>query len=46
LRGEAVGAMIPSLEFRDGRARLVAVWKNRETLDRYLSHAPCRAGRS
>ncbi len=38
------GVIIASLEHSDGRGRLVAVWKDRETLDRYLSEAPVPRG--
>lgn len=38
------GVLTASLEFSDGYARLVAVWKDRETLDRYLSQAPVPRG--
>ena len=38
------GVLTASLEFRDGRARLVAIWKDRETLDHYLSQAPVPRG--
>lgn len=38
------GVLSASLEFRDGRGRLVAVWKDRDTLDRYLSEAPVPRG--
>jgi hypothetical protein len=32
------------LEYADGRGRLVAVWKDAETLDRYLAEAPVPRG--
>ena len=31
------GVLNASLEYRDGRGRLVAVWQDTETLDRYLA---------
>ena len=33
-----------SLEFRKGRGRIVAIWKDRDTLDRYLSEAQVPRG--
>ncbi len=39
-----VGVLSATLEYRDGRGRLVAVWKDRDTLDRYLSEAPVPRG--
>ena len=38
------GVLSATLEFRDGRGRLVAVWKDRDTLDRYLAEAPVPRG--
>jgi hypothetical protein len=38
------GVLTALLEFDDGRGRLVAVWKDRETLDRYLAEAPVPRG--
>lgn len=38
------GVLSASLELRGGRGRLVAVWKDRDTLDRYLSVAPVPRG--
>ena len=38
------GVLSATLEYRDGRGRLVAVWRDRETLDRYLSEAPVPRG--
>ena len=32
------------LEYRNGRGRLVAVWKDAETLDRYLAEEPVPRG--
>lgn len=32
------------LEYAGGRGRLVAVWKDAETLDRYLAEAPVPRG--
>ena len=32
------------LEYQSGRARLVAVWKDADTLDRYLAEAPVPRG--
>ena len=32
------------LEYRNGRGRLVAVWKDAETLDSYLAEAPVPRG--
>jgi hypothetical protein len=33
------GVITAALEFRKGHGRLVAIWKDRDTLDRYLSEA-------
>lgn len=38
------GVLAASLEFHAGRGRLVAVWKDHDTLDRYLSQAPVPRG--
>jgi len=38
------GVLKALLEFHDGRGRLVAVWTDRETLDRYLAEAPVPRG--
>lgn len=38
------GVLSASLEYRDGRGRLVAVWSDRDTLDRYLAEAPVPRG--
>ncbi len=38
------GVVKALLEFSDGRGRLVAVWIDRETLDRYLAEAPVPRG--
>lgn len=38
------GVLTASLEFRAGRGRLVAIWKDRDTLDRYLSQVPVPRG--
>ena len=38
------GVVAATLEFHDGRGRLVAVWKDRETLDRYLAEADVPRG--
>ena len=38
------GVVNASLEFHDGLGRLVAVWKDRDTLDRYLAEAPVPRG--
>lgn len=38
------GVLSATLEYRDGRGRLVAVWRDRETLDRYLEEAPVPRG--
>ena len=32
------------LEYRDGHGRLVAVWQDTDTLDRYLAEAPVPRG--
>jgi hypothetical protein len=33
-----------SLEYRKGRGRIVAIWKDRDSLDRYLSEAQIPRG--
>jgi hypothetical protein len=38
------GVLTALLEVHEGRGRLVAVWKNGETLDRYLAEAPVPRG--
>ena len=38
------GVVTALLEFDEGRGRLVAVWADRETLDRYLAEAPVPRG--
>jgi hypothetical protein len=38
------GVLKALLEFDDGRGRLVAVWEDGETLDRYLAEAPVPRG--
>jgi hypothetical protein len=38
------GVLAATLEFHDGRGRLVAVWRDRETLDRYLAEADVPRG--
>jgi hypothetical protein len=38
------GVVTALLEYRDGHGRLVAVWRDRETLDRYLSEADVPRG--
>jgi hypothetical protein len=38
------GVVTALLEYEDGRARLLAVWKDRETLDRYLAEAEVPRG--
>ena len=38
------GVMSALLEYRDGQGRLVAVWQDGETLDRYLAEAPVPRG--
>ena len=38
------GVLKALLEFHDGRGRLVAVWKDGDTLDRYLAEAPVPRG--
>jgi hypothetical protein len=38
------GVVNASLEFRDGHGRLVAVWRDRKTLDRYLAETPVPRG--
>src|SRR5205823_4963303 len=38
------GVVTALLEYRDGRARLLAVWRDRETLDRYLAEADVPRG--
>jgi len=38
------GVLKALLEFDDGRGRLVAVWNDRDTLDRYLAEVPVPRG--
>jgi hypothetical protein len=38
------GVVTALLEYRDGRARLLAVWRDHETLDRYLGEADVPRG--
>jgi hypothetical protein len=38
------GVVTALLEYRDGRGRLLAVWKDRDTLDRYLAEAEVPRG--
>ena len=38
------GVLSATLEYREGRGRLVAVWRDRDTLDRYLSVTPVPRG--
>jgi hypothetical protein len=38
------GVVTASLEYRKGRGRLVAIWQDRDTLDRYLSEAEVPRG--
>jgi hypothetical protein len=38
------GVVTALLEYRDGHGRLVAVWRDRETLDGYLSEADVPRG--
>ena len=38
------GVMTASLEYHDGVGRLVAIWRDAETLDRYLAEAPVPRG--
>jgi hypothetical protein len=38
------GVVQALLEFEDGHGRLVAVWKDRETLDRYLAEVDVPRG--
>lgn len=38
------GVLTAVLEYRGGRGRLVAVWKDRDTLERYLAEAPVPRG--
>jgi hypothetical protein len=38
------GVITAALEFRKGHGRLVAIWKDRDTLDRYLSQAEVPRG--
>jgi hypothetical protein len=38
------GVLQASLEFADGHGRLVAIWKDAGTLDRYLEEAPAPRG--
>jgi hypothetical protein len=38
------GVLTASLEYHDGVGRLVAIWRDAETLDRYLAEAPVARG--
>jgi hypothetical protein len=38
------GVLTALLEYRDGRGRWLAVWRDRETRDRYLAEAPVPRG--
>jgi hypothetical protein len=38
------GVVQATLEYRDGHGRLVAIWKDRETLERYLAEAAVPRG--
>jgi hypothetical protein len=38
------GVVVASLEYRDERARLVAIWRDEETLARYLEEAEVPRG--
>ena len=38
------GVLTASLEYSAGRARLVAIWRDGETLARYLAEAPVPRG--
>jgi hypothetical protein len=38
------GVLTASLEYRAGRARLVAIWRDEETLVGYLAEAPVPRG--
>jgi hypothetical protein len=38
------GVEVALLEYHEGRGRLLAVWKDAETLDRYLAEAPVPRG--
>ena len=38
------GVVTALLEYADGRGRLVAVWRDRETLERYLAEAEVPRG--
>ena len=38
------GVVTALLEYRDGRGRLLAVWRDRDTLDRYLATAEVPRG--
>ena len=38
------GVVTASLELHDGVGRLVAIWQDAETLDRYLAEAPVPRG--
>src|SRR5439155_14336305 len=38
------GVLTATLEFRKGRGRLVAIWRDRDALDRYLSEAEVPRG--
>jgi hypothetical protein len=38
------GVITASLEYREGVGRLVAIWRDAETLERYLAEAPVPRG--
>jgi hypothetical protein len=38
------GVVKALLEFQEGRGRILAVWTDRDTLDRYLAEAPVPRG--
>jgi hypothetical protein len=38
------GVVTALLEYADGRGRLIAVWRDRETLDRYLTETDVPRG--
>ena len=38
------GVLAALLEYSDGRGRLLAVWQDRETLERYLAETPVPRG--
>ena len=38
------GVVSALLEYHDGRGRLLAVWKDADTLDRYLAETPVPRG--